>query len=94
MYIYVYIFQNNDSPSNWSKIESEVIKDLILLYPKLFDVKDDELKREDRFLEAIKDFNLYSGNAPQPSKPSGDLLFWIYLGSKYSENCVSVTVSL
>lgn len=56
-------------------------------------MKDDELKREDRFLEAIKDFNLSSGNAPQPSKPSGDLLFWIYLGSKYSENCVSVTVS-
>lgn len=78
---------------NWSKIESEVVNDLILLYPKLFYVEDDELKRECRILEALKLYNLSNGNVPQPSKPSGDLKIWIYLGSKDSENCVNVTVS-
>lgn len=56
-------------------------------------MKDDENKRENRFLEAIKNFNLSNGNTLEPSKRSGDLLIWIYLGSKYAENCASVIVS-
>lgn len=63
------------------------------MYPKLFHVEDDEIKREDRILEALKQFNLSNGNIPQTSKPSGDLKIWIYLGSKDSDNCVNVTVS-
>lgn len=51
------------------------------------------MKREYRILEALKQYNLSNGNIPQPSKPSGDLKVWIYLGSKDSENCVNVTVS-
>lgn len=69
------------------------MNDLILLYPKLFYVENDEIEREDRILEALKLYNLSNGNVPQPSKPSGDLKIWIYLGSKDSENCVNVTVS-
>jgi len=69
------------------------VNDLILLYPKLFYVEEDEIKREDRILEALKQYNLSNGNVPQPSKPSGDLKVWIYLGSKDNENCVNVTVS-
>lgn len=69
------------------------MNDLILLYPKLFYVEEDEIKREDRILEALKQYNLSNGNVPQPSKPSGDLKVWIYLGSKDNENCVNVTVS-
>lgn len=84
-------FQDNNS-LDWSKIESEVVHDLILLYPKLFYVEDEEIKREDRIIEALKQYNLSSGNVPQPSKPSGDLKIWIYLGSKDNENCVNVTV--
>ncbi|XP_015364113.1 PREDICTED: arf-GAP with Rho-GAP domain, ANK repeat and PH domain-containing protein 2 [Diuraphis noxia] len=84
--------EDNDS-LNWSKIESEAVNDLILLYPKLFYVEEDEIKREDRILEALIQYNLSNGNALQPSKPSGDLKIWIYLGSKDSENCVSVTLS-
>jgi len=45
-------------------------------------------------MEALIQYNLSNGNVPQPSKPSGDLKIWIYLGSKDSENCVNVTVSL
>lgn len=60
----------------------------------MFYVEEDEIKREDRILEALIHYNLSNGNAPQPSKPSGDLKIWIYLGSKDSENCVNVTVSL
>jgi len=60
----------------------------------LFYVEEDEIKREDRILEALIHYNLSNGNTPQPSKPSGDLKIWIYLGSKDSENCVNVTVSL
>jgi len=78
---------------NWSKIESEVVNDLILLYPKLFYVEDEEIKREDRIIKALKQYNLSSGNCLQPTKPSGDLKIWIYLCSKDSENCVNVTVS-
>lgn len=78
---------------NWSKIESEVVNNLILLYPKLFYVEDDEIKREDRIMKALKLYSLSSGNCLQPIKPSGDLKIWIYLGSKDSENCVNVAVS-
>lgn len=60
----------------------------------MFYVEEDEIKREDRILEALIQYNLSNGNAPQPSKPSGDLKIWIYLGSKDSENCVNVTVSM
>jgi len=60
----------------------------------LFYVEEDEIKREDRILEALIQYNLSNGNALQPSKPSGDLKIWIYLGSKDSENCVNVTVSM
>lgn len=77
---------------NWSKIESEVVNDLILLYPKLFYVEEEEIKREYRISEALKQYNLSNGNVPQSSKPSGDLKIWIYLGSKDSENCVNITV--
>lgn len=56
-------------------------------------MEDDEIKREDRILEALIQYNLSNGNIPQPSKPSGDLKIWIYLGSKDSEHCVNVTVS-
>lgn len=59
----------------------------------MFYVEDDEIKREDRILEALIQYNLSNGNIPQPSKPSGDLKIWIYLGTKDSENCVNVTVS-
>ncbi|XP_050440642.1 arf-GAP with Rho-GAP domain, ANK repeat and PH domain-containing protein 2 [Adelges cooleyi] len=84
--------EDNDS-QNWSKNESEVISDLIMLYPKLFLVEDDEIKREDRILEALKNYHLASGNIIKSSKPSGDLKIWIYLGSKDSGNCVNVTLS-
>ncbi|XP_050548624.1 arf-GAP with Rho-GAP domain, ANK repeat and PH domain-containing protein 2 [Daktulosphaira vitifoliae] len=84
--------ENNDS-QNWSKTESEVVNDLILLYPKLFHVEDDEIKREDRILEALKYYHLASGNTIKPSKPSGDLKIWIYLGSKDGGNCVNVTLN-
>ncbi|XP_026806441.1 arf-GAP with Rho-GAP domain, ANK repeat and PH domain-containing protein 2 [Rhopalosiphum maidis] len=84
--------EDNDS-LNWSKVESEAVNDLILLYPKLFYVEEDEIKREDRIMEALIQYNLSNGNVPQPSKPSGDLKIWIYLGSKDSENCVNVTLS-
>ncbi|VVC36622.1 Hypothetical protein CINCED_3A004536 [Cinara cedri] len=88
------LMHTEDSDSlNWSKIESEVVNDLIILYPQLFYVEDDEIKREDRILEALIQYNLSNGNVPQPSKPSGDLKIWIYLGSKDSENCVNVTLS-
>lgn len=56
-------------------------------------MEDEEIKREDRILEALIQYNLSNGNVPQPSKPSGDLKIWIYLGSKDSEHCVNVTVS-
>lgn len=61
------------------------------MYPKLFYVEDDEINRENRILEALK--QLSNSNVPQPLKPSGDLKIWIYLGSKDSENCVNVSVS-
>lgn len=55
-------------------------------------MEDDEIKREDRILEALKNYHLASGNIIKSSKPSGDLKIWIYLGSKDSGNCVNVTV--
>lgn len=60
----------------------------------MFHIEEDEIKREDRIIEALKQYNLASGNVPQPTKPSGDLRIWIYLGSKDSDKCVNVTVSI
>lgn len=79
---------------NWSRQESEVIGELIALYPKLFMVDDEELSRERRMQEVLERYhNSSSQQQPQVMAPAGDLRIWIHIGSKDSTNCVQVTVN-
>lgn len=78
--------------ANWSKRESEVICDLISLYPRLFLVDSEELAREQRMQEVLERYHGSSQQPPQPQKPSGDIKVWIHINSKDSGTCVSVTI--
>lgn len=92
IHIFKYLIQDGGS-QNWSERECEAVKDLILLYPEVFSVEEAEMEREDRIMEALIQYNLSNGKATQSLKPSGDLIIWIYKGSKDNDS-VSVTVSL
>uniref|UniRef100_A0A1B6MF42 Arf-GAP with Rho-GAP domain, ANK repeat and PH domain-containing protein 2 n=1 Tax=Graphocephala atropunctata TaxID=36148 RepID=A0A1B6MF42_9HEMI len=76
---------------NWSKKESEVVGDLISLYPRLFHVGGAELAREQRIQEVLERYHNSVQQTPQTTKPSGDIKVWVYIGSRDSD-CVSVTV--
>lgn len=82
----------NGVDANWSKRESEVISDLISLYPRLFLVDSEELAREQRMQEVLEKYHNSCQQPPQPQKPSGDIKVWIHINSKDSGTCVSVTV--
>nr|XP_018909007.1 PREDICTED: arf-GAP with Rho-GAP domain, ANK repeat and PH domain-containing protein 1 [Bemisia tabaci] len=73
----------------WFKRESEVVCDLITLYPKLFDVDGDELDRERRMMEVLE---RYHDTPQRQNRPSGDLKVWIYINGKDSGSCVNVTI--
>lgn len=79
---------------NWSRRESEVIGELIALYPKLFMVDNEEIAREQRMQEVLEQFhNSTSQQHPQMAPPAGDLRVWIHVGTKDSSNCVQISVS-
>ncbi|XP_075229129.1 rhoGAP_ARAP and RA_ARAPs domain-containing protein RhoGAP15B [Lycorma delicatula] len=78
---------------NWSRRESEVIGELIALYPKLFMVDHEEIARERRMQEVLEKFhNSTTQQHPQMAPPAGDLRIWIHVGVKDSSNCVQITV--
>uniref|UniRef100_A0A1B6IHX6 Arf-GAP with Rho-GAP domain, ANK repeat and PH domain-containing protein 2 n=1 Tax=Homalodisca liturata TaxID=320908 RepID=A0A1B6IHX6_9HEMI len=77
---------------NWSKKESQVVNDLISLYPRLFHVDGAELAREQRIQEVLERYHNSVQQTPHTTKPSGDIKVWVYIGSRDSD-CVSVTVN-
>lgn len=83
--------QNGMDP-NWSRSESLVVSDLILLYPRLFLVDGAEMAREQRIQEVLERYHNSVQQTPHTTKPSGDIKVWIYIGSRDSD-CVSVSVS-
>jgi len=66
--------------------------DLITFYPQLFSVEPAELERNRQTRDILKRFHTGRVN-PQQSKPTGDLMVWVHIGSKESGNCVQITVS-
>ncbi|XP_069692438.1 arf-GAP with Rho-GAP domain, ANK repeat and PH domain-containing protein 1 [Periplaneta americana] len=75
----------------WSKLESGVVSDLILLYSEIFEVDAAELSRDKRMQEVLERYHSANSTNPQ-SKPSGDLKIWIHIKNRDSTNCVNVTV--
>ncbi|XP_054275592.1 arf-GAP with Rho-GAP domain, ANK repeat and PH domain-containing protein 3-like isoform X2 [Macrosteles quadrilineatus] len=76
----------------WSRAESQVICDLIALYPQLFHVCGAELAREAKIQEVLERYHHSSQTTPQTTRPSGDIKVWVYIGKREGD-CVSVTVS-
>lgn len=68
----------------WTKKECEVITDLILNYKSVFQVEDEEAKREKRILEVLEKVHESPNTLPIP-KPSGDFKISIYIGSRRGE---------
>ncbi|XP_039287667.1 uncharacterized protein LOC111058843 [Nilaparvata lugens] len=85
---------NSTGEVNWSRQESEVIGELVQLYPQLFMVDEEEIARERRMAEVLERYHQSSSQQqPQVMAPAGDLRIWIHIGSKDSTNCVQVTVN-
>ncbi|PSN41421.1 hypothetical protein C0J52_16872 [Blattella germanica] len=76
---------------NWSKLESGVVSDLILLYSQIFEVDAAELQREKLMQQVLERYHAANTDVPQ-TKSSGDLKIWIYLENRSSSNCVNVTI--
>lgn len=75
----------------WTKKECEVITDLILNYKSVFQVEDEEAKREKRILEVLEKVHESPNTLPIP-KPSGDFKISIYIGSRRGE-AITIPVS-
>merc|ERR1712113_21764 len=70
---------------------SDVCRDLIDYYKILFDVPEEELKREAKISQVLEKINQHDRGRCL-LKQSGDLRLWVYIDDKSSGNCVCVVV--
>jgi hypothetical protein len=70
----------------YSHRECDVVTDLIYMYKILFDLTEEEIKKEQIMLKVLTKYHSAAENLHSEAKHSGDLKIWIYLNSKPDEN--------
>ncbi|XP_058063484.1 uncharacterized protein LOC131213459 [Anopheles bellator] len=67
----------DEASSGYHQSDADVVADLIRMYPQLFPMSDDELRKDQMMLEVLQRYHAAAENLSDAVKHSGDLKMWI-----------------